>query len=309
MKEERIYSVYLHTSPSGKYYVGITKQEVEKRWNNGNGYSNNVYFYRAIKKYGWNNFQHEVIASRLTKEEAENFEIRLIEELHSSENDYGYNISLGGNARNGTKHSEETKKKLSKIRKSNPILLSEEGRKKISETHRGNTYNLNRKFTEERKEKISKANRGENHPLYGKHHTEEARHKISQSNKDRVLSEEHKEKISKALKEEKHPLYGKHHTEETKEKMSKANKGKASPMKGKKHTEEVKQKLSELKKEKYAGGGHPRAKKVYCDGMIFDCVKDCASFYNIGYTTLLCWLKGSRKLPQEWEEKDLKYII
>ena len=49
---ERNYTVYLHTSPSGKYYVGITGTSIEKRWKkNGEGYKNQV-FYKAIEKYG-----------------------------------------------------------------------------------------------------------------------------------------------------------------------------------------------------------------------------------------------------------------
>ncbi len=32
------YNVYSHTSPSGKKYIGITKQKPEHRWSNGDGY-------------------------------------------------------------------------------------------------------------------------------------------------------------------------------------------------------------------------------------------------------------------------------
>ena len=33
------YSVYYHYNPANdKYYIGITKQEPERRWNNGYGY-------------------------------------------------------------------------------------------------------------------------------------------------------------------------------------------------------------------------------------------------------------------------------
>lgn len=66
--------VYKHTSPSGGIYIGITKQNPIVRWNNGFGYKRNPHFYNAIQKYGWNNFQHEIIFSNLTQEEAENYE-------------------------------------------------------------------------------------------------------------------------------------------------------------------------------------------------------------------------------------------
>lgn len=32
------YTVYKHTSPSGKVYIGITCRKPEYRWNHGKGY-------------------------------------------------------------------------------------------------------------------------------------------------------------------------------------------------------------------------------------------------------------------------------
>lgn len=107
MKE---YTVYIHISPSNKYYVAITSKKPEYRWWNGKGYKNNKYFYNAIKKYGWNNFQHEIIAEHLTEQEAKNFEIVLISKLESANRKYGYNITLGGESNNGRIVSEETRK-------------------------------------------------------------------------------------------------------------------------------------------------------------------------------------------------------
>jgi hypothetical protein len=72
----------------------------EYRWNHGKGYIKNQYFYRAIQKYGWNNFQHEILFSGLTKKEACDKEIELIE-LHNSTNpELGYNVSSGGDIGN-----------------------------------------------------------------------------------------------------------------------------------------------------------------------------------------------------------------
>ena len=51
----------MHVSPSKKYYIGITSQAVNKRWKNGKGYKSSPYFYNAIQKYGWNNFEHNIL--------------------------------------------------------------------------------------------------------------------------------------------------------------------------------------------------------------------------------------------------------
>ena len=77
-------------------------------------------------------------------------------------------------------------------------------------------------------------------PWLGKHHTDEAKLKISLANKGKNLSEEHKQKIAESLKGNKNTL-GKHHTEETKRKMSEAKKG--HPV-----SEETKRKISAANK-------------------------------------------------------------
>ena len=66
--------VYVHTTPSHKVYVGITSQNPIKRWNNGLGYNRQIYFYRAILKYGWDNIKHEIIVSGISGEEAKYLE-------------------------------------------------------------------------------------------------------------------------------------------------------------------------------------------------------------------------------------------
>ena len=94
------YSVYKHTSPSGKVYIGITCQKPERRWRNGEGYKakngEQTAFYKAIMKYGWENIQHEIIASEISKNEACEMEIKLIAEYNSQNSQYGYNVLNGG---------------------------------------------------------------------------------------------------------------------------------------------------------------------------------------------------------------------
>ena len=84
------WTVYIHISPSNKYYVGITSKEAYKRWQNGKGYRANNLFNRAILKYGWENFQHCIIASNINEQEAKHFEQLLIEKLNSNDDKYGY---------------------------------------------------------------------------------------------------------------------------------------------------------------------------------------------------------------------------
>ena len=91
------YIVYKHTSPSNKVYIGITGFDPAYRWlNNGRGYKHQSIFFNAIIKYGWINFQHEILFENLTEEEALNKEEELIRYYKSYDRRYGYNVSLRG---------------------------------------------------------------------------------------------------------------------------------------------------------------------------------------------------------------------
>jgi len=95
-KVERTYYIYRHISPSGKSYIGITKQNPERRFQNGSGYSTQKAFYRAIKKYGWDSFKHEILEEGLTEEEAYEKEAYYISEVYQSFAPNGYNTREGG---------------------------------------------------------------------------------------------------------------------------------------------------------------------------------------------------------------------
>lgn len=99
------WTVYKHISPSGKVYVGISS-DVERRWA-ANGYYyhlSDTIFSRALKKYGWDNFQHIIIKEELTKSEACDMEKELI--AYYKAKGISYNITDGGEGYCG-KHSEE----------------------------------------------------------------------------------------------------------------------------------------------------------------------------------------------------------
>lgn len=99
------WTVYKHVSPSGKVYIGISSN-VKNRWA-ANGYYyhlSDTAFSRALKKYGWDNFQHVILTDGLTKEEACNIEVELI--AYYKAKGISYNITNGGEGRSG-KHSKE----------------------------------------------------------------------------------------------------------------------------------------------------------------------------------------------------------
>jgi hypothetical protein len=85
------YTLYRHSLPNGKVYIGITSLKPYVRWSGGNGYRDNKEFYEDIKKYGWNNIEHEIIKSGLSKIEAEEEEYSLIIKHESYKNERGYN--------------------------------------------------------------------------------------------------------------------------------------------------------------------------------------------------------------------------
>lgn len=94
--DKRTYTIYRHVSPNGKSYIGITKQNIERRFQNGNGYNTQPAFWRAIKKYGWESFKHEVLETGLTEKEASQKEEHYIREVFRSTAPNGYNTSEGG---------------------------------------------------------------------------------------------------------------------------------------------------------------------------------------------------------------------
>lgn len=143
--------VYKHTSPSGKVYIGITNQKPERRWRpDGSGYRQSTHFYRAIKKYGWDSFIHEILYKGLSKEDALRIEKELIQEYKSYEN--GYNSSLGGDYGG---YTEDVKKKISDA--VSDLWKSEEYRQHMSDAHVGQQNNIGYKHTESAKTHMSEA--------------------------------------------------------------------------------------------------------------------------------------------------------
>jgi len=112
------WTVYIHTCKvNQKSYVGITSKPPNIRWKNGEGYKTQI-FYRAIQKYGWDNFIHKIIATNLTEQAAKQMEILLIDRLKTLITQNGYNVSTGGGGFNGIK---EKANKAARAKKSKPV--------------------------------------------------------------------------------------------------------------------------------------------------------------------------------------------
>ncbi len=129
--------VYRATSKaSGKRYVGVTGKSLEQR-KYQHGYQaikarKPHAFAQAIRKYGVDGFDWEVISSHARMRDAIREEMRLIREARPE-----YNATMGGQAGHH--------------------VMSPKERRRISELHRGNTYRLGKTHTPEVRERLREA--------------------------------------------------------------------------------------------------------------------------------------------------------
>jgi group I intron endonuclease len=202
-----MYKVYLITNiENKKQYVGITKFSIEERFLQHT--KRGFLLTEAIEKYGEQNFSIKLVEEVESAERAYELEIFYIQKYNTKVPN-GYNLTDGGDGifgweaseeyrqecsdrvkllhkekkvgMYGKKHSEETKKKMSASSKGNKNCLgrtlSEESKQKIRKKHLG-------KFvSEETKKKISENHHdisGKNNPMYGKKHSPETIEKIRQ---------------------------------------------------------------------------------------------------------------------------------
>lgn len=148
------YCIYKHTSPSGKSYIGQTSDYIIRTSSHLQGNSTCRLFSNAIKKYGWNNFTHDILIENLSIEEATKYEEFYISE-HNTLAPNGYNLTSGGL---NYIRSEETKQLISSSRlgqKRNPLVVERinknpEKIRKTAEKH------LGMKRSKESKQRMSK---------------------------------------------------------------------------------------------------------------------------------------------------------
>lgn len=166
------WTVYVHVNKvNGKRYVGITSLCANNRWRNGDGYKRQV-FGRAIVKYGWDNFEHVILATELTADAANELEKILISEWKTQDPLYGYNVVDGGGGMCGFKFTDESRHRMSESAKNRNICYA--------------TRKKHPPISEETRKKMSENNTGCNNPHYGHKHSVEALEKMSQAHSKKV---------------------------------------------------------------------------------------------------------------------------
>ena len=120
-----MYYIYKFTNKkNGKTYIGQTNN-IQKRKNGHKSESfnkcsagYNLPFHAAIRKYGWENFNFEIL-EEIPDEESQNYvderEIFFIQYYHSLKDENGYNIALGGQGQRRKPLTYEEKLNLSKL--------------------------------------------------------------------------------------------------------------------------------------------------------------------------------------------------
>lgn len=170
-----MYYIYRFTNKTnGKIYIGKTnnvdRRQVEHLSKSKT--SNNGHFYNAIRKYGFDSFELDILIECENEEQAYLKETDFIKQHKSNDKNFGYNSTLGGEGLKGI--SEDTRKKM-----------SENAKLRVGEK---NSF-FGKQHTELAKQKISEANTG-NQYWSGKRHTNEAKQKISEANMGKRVSPE-----------------------------------------------------------------------------------------------------------------------
>lgn len=215
--------IYCYTNLiNGKKYIGQTLREKDRisEHKRKSCKGSNLYFHNALRRYGYENFIYEI----LYKRDYLNIEDASVDldlwEIYYINKFNSTNHNNGYNKMNG-----------------GGIFFTTELQKKIVYGISGeNNPFFGKHHTEEARKKMSIAHKGKplfrTHPFKGKKLSEEHKRKIGETLKGRIISEECKKKIketwteekrlkqSERMKGENHPLFGKHLTNESKQKLS-----------------------------------------------------------------------------------------
>ena len=180
--------IYLLTdNRNNKQYVG------KHIGTDKNYFSGGVIPNKIAKKYGKDIFNKTILEDNIT----DNDQLSIKEKYYIKKyNTFinGYNLSEGGDGGGSWwfKKTDEQKEQISKIKQEKNIgrKFSKKTLEKMSLAKKGVP------LTEEHKKNISKSQSGENHPWFGRNHSEESKLKISQRRKG-IKNPNHSEYMKK----------------------------------------------------------------------------------------------------------------
>lgn len=113
---------------NNKIYIGLSTKSVEE---STDYYGSGRVYIKSFNKYGKKYFKKEILESNiLSIERLEELEIFYISKFNSTDRSIGYNVSTGGSAHAGSKHSEETKALLSEKQSSHKLYWNPIDKKK-----------------------------------------------------------------------------------------------------------------------------------------------------------------------------------
>lgn len=219
-----ITGIYKITSPTGKTYIGLSK-DIESRlvaYRNMRCKLQHL-LYNSFLSHGVFNHIFEIIHI-CQEEELETIESHYGKIFNVTDKESGLNIRDCGGKRG--KLSEETKKKMSESRsgEKNPLFGKKhtpEIIKLFSDLKKGEKNpRYGAKLSEEEKKNLSESRLGDKNHFYGKKHSEETIKKIKEyRHPEHILK-----KKSESMKGDKNHFFGKKHSEETKKKISESRK-------------------------------------------------------------------------------------
>lgn len=219
---------------NNKIYIGKTQQSIKKRWNKHILCARkkiNRYLYDAMNYYGYENFIIEEIDKANNKEELDKLEKQYISKYKSSDREFGYNMTEGGDG--GSMSDESIKKaKETRLKNNGGVWQTKEALKKSANGIR-NFYKNNPHrpaYSDEWKENISKSvkhkwetdsefrersiknchmrgKKGDKHHFFGKKHSEESKKKIGQSHLGKTTSDKHKQVVKEKWIGNKNPNF------------------------------------------------------------------------------------------------------
>lgn len=116
MENEKCYKVYIYRNKiNNKIYIGQTKHTLlERAGLQGQKYEGCTCFYKAIQKYGWENFIGTILEDNLTSQEANEREKYWIKFFDATNKNKGYNLTSGGDNLEGINRTGRRKKVVCK---------------------------------------------------------------------------------------------------------------------------------------------------------------------------------------------------